>query len=302
MIGALKAFVLTCPKRHSCFEGFQMKYMNKLFFCLLILSGKVLHAQYYYKDLVSNQQVVADMKAYRENKVKSIKINSFESDGLPSEGFYCEKKLSKDYRSSAFFTKSDMAGNSILETYFNENGQLLRTYDSSMMAASSNLYSYDEKGRILSIVSTARSRDEDYVTEMQEEHLYSYDEAGYLKQMLKIKNRTDSLLILFNLDENNNVSIEKDTRSGAKYYYYYDNKNRLTDVVHVSEYTQQLVADYIFEYNSYNQITQMTTTEAGGKNLYTWKYRYEEGLRAEERLISKERKLLGSITYTYLYK
>jgi|694.fasta_scaffold10949_12 hypothetical protein len=279
-----------------------MTYMKKLFFGFLLFSVKLVSAQYYYKDLVSNQQVVADMKAYREHKVKSIKINSFESDGQPSEGFYCEKKLAKDYRSSAFFTKSDMAGNSKLETYFNENGQLLSTYDSSMMAASSNLYGYDEKGRIISIVSAARSRDEDYVTEMQEQHLYSYDESGYLKQMLKIKNSTDTLLILFSLDENNNVSIEKDTRTGAKYYYYYDNKNRLTDVVHVSEYTQQLVADYIFEYNSVNQVTQMTTTEAGGKKLYTWKYRYEEGLRVEERLVSKERKLLGRISYTYFFK
>jgi hypothetical protein len=276
--------------------------MKKLFFGFLLFPVKLVSAQYYYKDLVSNQQVVADMKAYREHKVKSIKINSFESDGQPSEGFYCEKKLAKDYRSSAFFTKSDMAGNSKLETYFNENGQLLSTYDSSMMAASSNLYGYDEKGRIISIVSAARSRDEDYVTEMQEQHLYSYDESGYLKQMLKIKNSTDTLLILFSLDENNNVSIEKDTRTGAKYYYYYDNKNRLTDVVHVSEYTQQLVADYIFEYNSVNQVTQMTTTEAGGKKLYTWKYRYEEGLRVEERLVSKERKLLGRISYTYFFK
>jgi hypothetical protein len=276
--------------------------MKKLFFGFLLFSGKMVTAQYYYKDLVSNQQVVADMKAYREHKVKSIKINSFESDGQPSEGFYCEKKLAKDYRSSAFFNKSDMAGNSKLETYFNENGQLLSTYDSSMMAASSNLYGYDEKGRIISIVSAARSRDEDYVTEMQEQHLYSYDESGYLKQMLKIKNSSDTLLILFSLDENNNVSIEKDTRTGAKYYYYYDSKNRLTDVVHVSEYTQQLVADYIFEYNSANQVTQMITTEAGGKNLYIWKYRYEDGLRAEERMVSKDRKLLGSITYTYSYK
>jgi hypothetical protein len=276
--------------------------MKKLFFGFLLFSGKMVTAQYYYKDLVSNQQVVADMKAYREHKVKSIKINSFESDGQPSEGFYCEKKLAKDYRSSAFFTKSDMAGNSKLETYFNENGQLLSTYDSSMMAASSNLYGYDEKGRIISIVSAARSRDEDYVTEMQEQHLYSYDESGYLKQMLKIKNSSDTLLILLSLDENNNVSIEKDTRTGAKYYYYYDGKNRLTDVVHVSEYTQQLVADYIFEYNSANQVTQMITTEAGGKNLYIWKYRYEDGLRAEERMVSKDRKLLGSITYTYSYK
>jgi len=276
--------------------------MKKLFFGFLLFSGKMVTAQYYYKDLVSNQQVVADMKAYREHKVKSIKINSFESDGQPSEGFYCEKKLAKDYRSSAFFTKSDMAGNSKLETYFNENGQLLSTNDSSMMAASSNLYGYDEKGRIISIVSAARSRDEDYITEMQEQHLYSYDESGYLKQMLKIKNSSDTLLILFSLDENNNVSIEKDTRTGAKYYYYYDGKNRLTDVVHVSEYTQQLVADYIFEYNSANQVTQMITTEAGGKNLYIWKYRYEDGLRAEERMVSKDRKLLGSITYTYSYK
>jgi hypothetical protein len=46
--------------------------------------------------------------------------------------------------------------------------------------------------------------------------------------MIRVKNKYDSTTILFSADENNNISIEKDTKSGSKYYYYYDAKNRLT--------------------------------------------------------------------------
>ncbi|MBK9533501.1 MAG: hypothetical protein IPO42_17265 [Chitinophagaceae bacterium] len=117
--------------------------------------------------------------------------------------------------------------------------------------------------------------------------------------MYRIKNGRDTSLILFSPDEKNNVSIEKDTKSGTTYYYYYDSKNRLTDVVHMNPFTQKMLPDYVFEYNNAGLITQMTSTEEGGSYYYIWKYTYSNGLRVREKCYSKERRLLGTIEYEY---
>ncbi len=256
-------------------------------------------SQYYYKDIISNKQLITDMAAYRDAKVRHIIIKSFEDNGEPSEGFFCEKKISKDYRKSELFTRSNLSGTSLLESWFNDKGQLLKTYDSSAIAVNTNYYEYDGSGRILKIMSTVKSNDDDFVNEIREEHIYTYNPDMFPVKMIRIKNTTDSIVILFQPDEKNNVSIEKDTRTGTKYYYYYDSQNRLTDVVHANEFRENLVADYLFEYNNAGQITQMTTTEEGGNNYFIWKYNYDNNLRSQERLFSKDRRLMGRIEYEY---
>lgn len=275
--------------------------MNKLIIGLsLFLAGSgAAQAQYYYKDIVSNKQVIADLASYREARIRTIKIKSFESNGEPSEGFFCEKKVAKDYKKTALYTRSDMSGNSLLESYFNESGKLVKSYDSSSISMSSSEYSYDDAGRLIKIVSISKSNDDDFVNELREEHLYEYNENNQPLKMTLVKNKYDSIAILFSLDENGNVTIEKNTKSGAKYYYYYDAQKRLTDVVHANEYKQGLVADYLFEYNPAGLLSQMTTTEEGGNNYYVWKYTYDNGLRIKERVYSKDRRLMGSIEYEY---
>ena len=61
-----------------------------LSFWLLALAAS---AQFYYKDILSNKQLLADMASYKQNKIKTINIKSFEDDGSPSDGFFCQKKL-----------------------------------------------------------------------------------------------------------------------------------------------------------------------------------------------------------------
>ncbi len=256
-------------------------------------------AQYYYKDIISNKSLLADMKAYRENKIRKIIINSFESTGEPSEGFYCEKRISRDYREVSLFTRSAMSGSSLFVSQFNDQGQLTGTTDSSDIMVSRITYQYDDQGRITHIISQSRSHDDDFLTELMEEHLYEFDAEGRPARMFRIKNQTDSTLILFQLDDQQNISIEKDTKTGGKYYYYYDNKNRLSDIVHMNEYKQQMIPDYQFEYNNAGQLVQMISTEEGGMDYLTWKYLYEDGLRTREKVFGKDRKLLGSIEYEY---
>ncbi len=144
-----------------------------------------------------------------------------------------------------------------------------------------------------------RSRDDDFANEIVEWHLYHYGANGLPVKMIRVKNETDSSTILFSLDEQNNVSIEKDSKTGNTYYYYYDAKKRLTDVVHLNPFNQKMLPDYLFEYNGAGQITQMTSTEEGGSYYYIWRYSYDNGLRIKEKCYSKEKRLMGSIEYEY---
>ena len=256
-------------------------------------------AQYYYRDIITNKQLLKEVALIRENKVRSVVIKSFEADGSESEGFFCERKFSKDYKRAELFTRSDISGASLLTSYFDSEGKLLQTRDSSAILLSVSSYFYDDKKRVKSIATAIRSSDDEFTTEIHEEHIYTYKETDLPESMMRVKNRNDSTLILFQSDEKNNIGIEKNTKTGSKYYYYYDDKNRLTDIVHSNETTQKLLPDYLFEYNNAGQIAQMTATEEGSSYYYVWKYTYNDGLRTMEKCYSKERRLMGTIEYMY---
>lgn len=257
------------------------------------------NAQYYYKDLVSSLQAADDMAKYKENKVRTIKIKSFEDDGSPSDGFFGERRISKDYKKSLLFVRANVSGTSLLTTMFNEKGKLISSSDTSDISTTRTTYEYDDQERVKKITTSLRSSDDDFVNEILEEHIYIYQDEYLPAKMIRVKNRHDSITILFLQDENNNISIEKDTKSGSKYYYYYDEKSRLTDIAHSNEFKPKLLADYLFEYNSAGLLTQMTTTEEGGNYYYIWKYTYDKGMRMTEKCYSKEKRLMGSIQYEY---
>ncbi|GAB2822718.1 hypothetical protein GCM10027043_24670 [Ferruginibacter profundus] len=268
-------------------------------FAVVCISSTAAKAQYYYKDILSNKQLIAEMAQLKEQKVRTVSLKSFEDDGSPSDGFFCERKISKNYSSVETETRSNVTGSSVFTSTFNEKGFLTQTVDSSEIASSTSLYAYDNNNNIVSIVSIARSSDDDFKNEIREEHLYLYNEKGLPVKMIRVKNSSDSTLFLFSPDENNNVSIEKNTKTGDTYYYYYDNKNRITDVVRLNKYNQKMLPDYIFEYNNAGLITQMTATEEGGSYYFIWKYTYENGLRVREKCYSKEKRLMGTIEYEY---
>jgi hypothetical protein len=273
--------------------------IKKILAALLItMSITSAQAQYFYKDIISNNQLVADMKSYKENKVKKIVLKSFEDNGAESEGFFCEKKINKDYTKTELFTRADISAASLFISTFNRDGKLLNTYDSSLISVTEIKYSYNNQQQISNIFSTVRSKDEDFDNSITEEHIYTYENNKPIK-MLRVKNGRDTIVVLFSLDENGNVSIEKDLKNGGKFYYYYDAKNRLTDIVQENEYSKNLKPDYIFEYNNAGLITQMTAVEEGSKNYFIWKYSYDNGMRIKERCFTDERRLMGSIEYEY---
>lgn len=273
---------------------------NKVFplVALLLFSTKV-DAQFYYKDLVSNKQLLTEMVQLKDQKIRNISVKSFEDDGSPSDGFFCEKRINRNYTAVEMLTKSNVTGASVFTSTFNQKGYLIQTLDSSEISSNTTLYEYDSKDRVKSIRSIVRSNDDDFSNEITEEHIYHYNENNMPVKMIRIKNYMDSTVILFSTDEKNNISIEKNSKTGDTYYYYYDVKNRLTDVVRLNQFNQKMLPDYVFEYNSAGLITQMTTTEEGGSYYFIWKYTYDNGLRIREKCFSKERRLMGTIEYEY---
>ncbi len=270
-------------------------------FILLFLSGFfTVKSQYYYKDLITVKQTAVDMAAHKEASVRKVKVKSIEPDGELNKDFFCEKRISKDYKTSSLFTRSNNTGKSLMESYFNNTGQLVKTYDSSAIVVSNSAYFYNDQGQLIKTVYTSKSSDDDFINLIVEEHIYEYNEKNQPSKMTRVKNSKDTILILFSTDEQNNVALEKDTRDGSKYYYYYDANNRLTDVVHASQFKEKMIADYIFEYNSSNQIIKMITTEEGENEYLVWKYTYDGKLKTNEKIFSRGKKLVGQIEYEYI--
>src|SRR6218665_3588890 len=101
--------------------------MKKTIALILFAAGTCLaHAQYYYKDILSNEQLKADMAAYKENKVRTINIRSIEGDGTESRGFFAQKKFTKDYKKADLFSRSALSTPSLQTTLFNSDGFILQ--------------------------------------------------------------------------------------------------------------------------------------------------------------------------------
>ncbi len=275
-----------------------MSKKNFLLVSVLFFCGAA-NAQYYYKDIISNGQLAAEMKTLRDNKIRSVDLKSFNDDGSESEGFFCEKKISRDYSRSEMFTRADIAAASMLITEFDASGKITHSNDSSNISVTDIRYTYDSKGRIINILSAVHSIDDDFSNRITEEHIYTYADNDQPLKMELVKNKKDTTMILFASDEQGNLSIEKNTKNGAKYYYYYDAKNRLTDIVPATNDGQRLKPDYIFDYTSAGLIAQMTAVQEGTANYFIWKYNYDNGMRIKARCLSDEKRLMGSIEYEY---
>ena len=274
--------------------------MYKFTFSLIIalFISNLLFAQYYFKDIINCKQTAEEMRGYVLAKVKNIQVKSFEPDGEISKDFYCEKKVSKDFKKYSLYTKNRLTGRSLMISNFDVKGRIIRTYDSSENVVTTTIFLYNENDELISTTSKSVSKDDDFQNEITEAHVYQY-QNHLPTQMLRIKNTNDTTLIVFSADEKNNVGIEKNTKTGEKYYYYYDDANQLSDIVHLNEFKKSMVPDYVFEYNENHQIVQMNTATDNNGNYFVWRYEYENGLKISEKIFSNKGEIAGKFEYTY---
>lgn len=272
---------------------------NLLLFSLLILLVAHLDAQYYYLDIVGTKQTNQQYKLLRTFQYKQINAKSYEGDEL-SKDFVLDQSISDDGRK--IFTRSASAGNveSFFISYF-QNNKVTKTTDSGINAINTVIYDYDYTGKVLSISSASKDFDGTFLTE--EKHFWSYNDKGLPEKMLKVKNQSDTTQVTFMYDEADNVAEErwtKNNRTIETYYYYYNPKKQLTDIVRFNRKAKMMLPDYVFEYDNSGHIMQMTQTQYGSANYLVWRYSYNEnGMKQKELVYNKQKELLGRIEYNY---
>jgi hypothetical protein len=258
-------------------------------------------AQYYYKDIWNNQQIAHEFAILKKNDLKTIKVNSFDGDGQPSQGFFCEKKIDRRFTQSQMISKSNVTGQSVLTTDYNQEGFPTKTVEETPTTTNTTYFSYDSSEHLtLVTIFTKADADSGGITETR---AYNYNKSGNPVKMIRKRNNAILSVIDFVIDSLGNV-IEEDVEGNSsldkKYYYYYDTKNRLTDVVHFNERAGRLLPNYMFEYTPDNKISQMITTEEGSSDYFTWLYEYNnQGLKESEKCYAKDKSLLGTIDYEY---
>ena len=270
------------------------------FFTALFFTSFSANAQYYDKDILSNLQLNKEFSILKNEQIKTIKIKSFEDNDEPSEGFFCEKKINKNYSQSEMISKSYITGQSLLISDYNSEGRIIKTTNTTPTTTNTTQYEYNGQGN-LSMVRTVTTGDDDS-SGITETHEYFYDQTGKPEKMLRKKNNTFISTITFVKDDKGNI-IEENVAGNSndkKYYYYYDEKNQLTDIVHFNEIAKKLLPDYIYEYNTLNQPKQMISVDESGRNYFIWKYAYNDKKLPEiQKCFSKEKRLLGTIEYEY---
>ena len=270
---------------------------------LLVITRTVV-AQYYYKDIILTKQISERCKIYKENAVKAVRLSSFEGTGEPTEGFVCEQTVTNNFSEISTYTHSNSSSASSLTTFYDTKGLLKKTIDTSDTYQSTTDYAYDSTGHIISITNTSLETDNQVKDE--EQHIWKYNQNGKPSGMLKIKNGTDTTYIQFLEDEKGNVSEERAMRHKTNLpaiYYYYNNENRLTDIVRYNAKAQRLLPDYIFEYDNKGRIVSMLFVPAGSSDYQKWIYEYNErGLKWKESCFNKRKILLGRIEYQYSFQ
>lgn len=264
---------------------------------LLFLTG---NAQFYYTDIVLTGRNMDQLNLYKSNKVKQIKLLSYEASGEPSENFICEVSLDTRYNKIITFTQSPAGGSSLLTVFYLSDGKLARSVDSSSENVNTYTYTYNENGKLAvanSVSATVKGKDQ-----QSETHVWIYNSNYQPQKMLWIKNGNDTSIVQFKTDEAGNVIEEELFYKGISkdvVYYYYDNENRLTDIVRYNDRLKKLIPDNVFEYNDGGKVSQMLSVQNGSDYLI-WRYEYDtKGLKTRELCYNKQKKLVGRIEYQY---
>jgi hypothetical protein len=187
---------------------------------------------------------------------------------------------------------------------FNAKGLLVTITDSASSLISKTSYDYDDKGNLVSIANVVNdASDSVYESEV---HQWLYNADGKPVRMFRIVNTTDTTDVRFTLDSKGNVIdelpfVKKISRE--KIYYYYDDKNRLTDIVRFNAKAGRLLPDYMFEYSANDEVAQkITTLSAAGTVYLIWRYAYnDKGLKTTEASFNRNKELTGKIKYNYQF-
>lgn len=274
--------------------------MKQLVFSVLVLISITSYGQYYYKDIIGTEETKQMLQGYLKNKVQRVNITSYDENNTRNDDFFVEQQFSSSTLILRTITRSGVSDESTLSTFINPQGQVVKTIDSTGIVASVTNYVYNNDG---SLAATVNVTNDTSNTAQSEEHIWQYAN-GKISRMLRVKNKVDTTIVQFKFDDRGNISEEQSFHKGVKsepVYYYYDSKNRLTDIVRYNLKAKRLLPEYMFEYSDDNQVIQRITVPANGSNYLIWRYQYNNGLKVKEAVFNRNKQLTGKVEYNYVF-
>jgi YD repeat-containing protein len=267
-----------------------------------------MHAQYYYNDIIGTQETNRQMKAYLSNKIRTMSATGSDRNGTRATDF-SEFHEVRENGKALKATSIINLNRSIIYSRFDEQGRVTSMADSSTSIVSLTTYTYDAAGRVSRVQNTVKDSSNDF--NQVETHQWYYNASGQPERMWRItvsgtNSSIDSMEVRMVTDEDGNPGEEHTYKRGIEMsylYYYYDDKNRLTDIVRYNNKLQKLLPDLMFEYDDNDRVIQkITTTSTRLVGYLIWRYIYnDKGLKTKEALFNKDKELTGRIDYTYTY-
>ncbi|HMZ45709.1 MAG TPA: hypothetical protein PLU36_02785 [Chitinophagaceae bacterium] len=271
--------------------------LSILTFCSI--SIQPLFAQYYFNDIVATNNTNQLQQLYVKQNIKTIKTVSKESDGSIINDFFIMQSIHKNGNEITTQSQQSSGSKSVLKSFF-ENGKIVKTINEEDGVSTTSNYSYIDN-KLQSIVSG--TTDTFITSNSKEEHIWFYKSNSTPEKMFKIKNGKDTTVVNFISDENNLIIEEQWVRNGKmieNYYYYYNDKNWLTDIVRYNNKAKKMLPDFLYEYDTEGRVSKMIQVIAGGTNYNIWVYTYNSlGLKEKEVCYDKKKQLLGTVEYLY---
>ncbi|HNU15637.1 MAG TPA: hypothetical protein PKI55_14370, partial [Chitinophagaceae bacterium] len=256
--------------------------MKTLLLLFILLGSLSSQAQYYYNDIIGTQETNNLMKNYTANKVKTVSATGYDNRGVKATDF---SELQEVKENGRLLRSSTINNFNKKTTYsrFDEKGRVTNITDSSAQIQGITTYLYDENNRISMVQNTVK--DSASAFDHIETHQWFFNTAGKPEKMWRIISSTrsgtgaDSLEVRFVTDEDGNIAEERTFRKGIEtsyLYYYYDDKNRLLDIVRFNTRLKKLLPDIMFEYDVNDNVVQKTTTTSSLNIGYLiWRYIYD---------------------------
>jgi len=279
-------------------KGMQISPLILLFF-LLYLPAK---AQYYYNDIIVTRENTIHFENLVKSKVKKVTVKAYQNDGEEIDDFILRQEIDLKSGTITTYSKTTFSDASILKTTFNSQRMPALVLDSAEGASTTTRYVYDGSGHILTMESSAvqSEQKENLVTETRH---YAYNEKGMPEKMLRIKGGTDTMTVIFTSAENGLPGEEAWYKEGQKietWFYYYDEGNRLSDIVRYNAEAKKMLPDYLFGYDEQGHLSSKVTVQPGTGQFRIWQYRYNAGgLKTEETVLNRQRQPEGRLVYMY---
>lgn len=283
-----------------------MKILLLSFAAILSISAS---AQFYYDDIVATEVTNQVMRNYVANKVRTIRATGYDSKNTVARDFSEYSEIKEN--GHALRLSGVVNRNRKLNYYrYDEQYRIIFMADSLSSIRNFTTYTYDDAGRVSKVQNVVE--DSANFFNQVETHTWYYNSAGKPEKMWRvvknpaISEALDSLEVRFVVDEDGNIGEERSYRRGVEtafVYYYYDDQNRLSDVVRYNKKLDRLIPDIMFEYDTQGRVIQkITTTSDRVVGYLIWRYIFDEkGLKTKEALFNNDKQLTGKIEYEYTF-